>query len=211
METTSSILPFLISGLVLGFSAGISPGPLLALVLQETLNHGAGAGIRIALAPFATDLPIMLGALLLVHRASGTGWIMGVISLCGSVYIGYLGYESITTKGGTAGTGKGQSASFRKGVLANFMSPHPYLFWATIGAPMIVRGYAQSALSAASFVAGFYLLLAGSKITIAVLTGRYRSLLQGNAFIYTNRLLGILLLFFAIILLRDGFRFFGLI
>ncbi|HON77934.1 MAG TPA: LysE family transporter [Spirochaetota bacterium] len=211
METTSSILPFLISGLVLGFSAGISPGPLLALVLQETLNHGAGAGIRVALAPFATDLPIMLGALLLVHRASEAELIMGGISLCGSVYIGYLGYESITMKGGPVNSSGDQSPSFRKGVLANFMSPHPYLFWATTGAPMILRGYAQSAVSALCFVTGFYLFLAGSKITIAVLTGRFRSLLNGKAFIYTNRLLGILLISLALILLRDSLRFFGLI
>lgn len=211
MELSAAILPFLVPGLVLGLSAGISPGPLLALVIRETLQHGPGAGIRVALAPFATDLPIMAGAVLLLHRASGTGWIMGSISLCGALYVGYLGYESFTTKQ-DAGYGNSiPSHSFRKGVLANFMSPHPYLFWATTGAPMIIKGHQQSAASALCFVAGFYFLLVGSKMCIAILAGRFRDLLQGRAFICTNRLLGALLVFFALILFRDGLRFFGLI
>jgi threonine/homoserine/homoserine lactone efflux protein len=211
MEFTFASLPFLLSGLVLGLSAGISPGPLLALVIGETLRHGTGAGVRVALAPFATDVPIMAGAILLVRGASGTGWIMGSISLCGALYVGYLGYESITIKEGAVQSALAPANSFRKGVLANFMSPHPYLFWAAIGAPVIIRGYAQSLLSALCFVAGFYLLLVGSKICIAAVSGKFREILQGKAFIYTNRLLGVFLFFFAIILLRDGLRFFGLI
>lgn len=211
MEFFAAILPFLLSGLVLGLSAGISPGPLLALVIGETLRHGTGAGIRVALAPLATDIPIMLGAILLVRGASGTEWIIGSISLCGALYVGYLGYESITMKEGALQSVPAPASSFRKGVLANFMSPHPYLFWAAIGAPMIIRGYRQSLPAALCFVAGFYLLLIGSKICIAAVSGKFRGILQGKAFIYTNRLLGVFLFFLAVILFRDGLRFLGLI
>jgi len=41
-------------GASLGFAAGVSPGPLLAIVLREALRHGAAAGMRAALAPLVT-------------------------------------------------------------------------------------------------------------------------------------------------------------
>ncbi|OGT32916.1 MAG: hypothetical protein A2W28_01290 [Gammaproteobacteria bacterium RBG_16_51_14] len=50
---------FLVTGAVLGISAGLAPGPLLALVVTETLKHGIRTGVRVALVPVCTDLPII--------------------------------------------------------------------------------------------------------------------------------------------------------
>jgi threonine/homoserine/homoserine lactone efflux protein len=50
------------TGIVLGLSAGLSPGPLMTLVVAESLKGGASAGIRIALAPLVTDAPIISSA-----------------------------------------------------------------------------------------------------------------------------------------------------
>ena len=41
----------LASGMLLGFSAGLSPGPMLTLVLAQTLRHGSREGCKIALTP----------------------------------------------------------------------------------------------------------------------------------------------------------------
>jgi threonine/homoserine/homoserine lactone efflux protein len=49
------------TALVFGLSAGLSPGPLMTLVIAETLKRGIPAGIRIAVAPLITDLPIIAG------------------------------------------------------------------------------------------------------------------------------------------------------
>lgn len=54
------IFTFLISGIIFGLSAGISPGPLLALVISETLKFGRKEGIKVAIAPLITDIPISL-------------------------------------------------------------------------------------------------------------------------------------------------------
>jgi len=42
-------LEFLVSGIVLGLAAGMSPSPLLTLVVSETLKRGRGDGIRVAI------------------------------------------------------------------------------------------------------------------------------------------------------------------
>jgi len=45
---------------VLGVSAGFAPGPLLTLVISETLQHDIKSGVKVALAPIITDLPIII-------------------------------------------------------------------------------------------------------------------------------------------------------
>ncbi len=62
----------------------------------------------------------------------------------------------------------------------------------------------KSALAPWGFIAGFYLLLVGSKAGVAVLTGRYRSLLTGQAYPYVMRGLAIALVVFAFLLFREG-------
>src|SRR2546425_12291262 len=58
----------LVVGLGLGLGAGITPGPLLGLVINETLRGGWHAGILVALAPLISDLAIIALCFLLLVR-----------------------------------------------------------------------------------------------------------------------------------------------
>lgn len=85
----SPMLYYLAAGALLGLGAGFSPGPLLALVVSETLRRGAAAGIRVALAPLVTDLPIIalvvLGLGHVVHDSmlpGGLAVIGGMLVIC---------------------------------------------------------------------------------------------------------------------------------
>ena len=62
---------FLSFGLVMGLASGLSPGPLLTLVITESLQHGVKAGIKVALAPIISDAPIIIVMLLVVDQLSG--------------------------------------------------------------------------------------------------------------------------------------------
>ena len=53
--------------------------------------------------------------------------------------------------------------------MTNLLSPHPWLFWLTVGAAILAKAIAQNWLVAAAFLFGFYLLLVGSKVLIALL------------------------------------------
>ncbi len=57
-------------GLGLGLAAGVSPGPLLTLVVSSTLARGFGAGLRVALAPVLTDAPIIVLAILVLQGSA---------------------------------------------------------------------------------------------------------------------------------------------
>ena len=83
---------FLISGIIFGLTLGMSPGPLLTLVISETLKHDKKEGIKIAVAPILTDLPIVLITLLILSKLTNFDPILGSISILGAIFIGYLAY-----------------------------------------------------------------------------------------------------------------------
>jgi len=199
------MLSYLAIGTILGLSAGFAPGPLLALVVSETLQHDIKAGIKVALAPILTDLPIIVLTVFILAKLARFQQILGVISITGGCFILYLGIKNIQTKGLDIAKGTSISKSLQKGILVNALSPHPYLFWFTVGAPTTMKAMVQGLAFAMSFIVSFYTLLVGSKIILAILTDQSRSFLQGRTYIFVMRFLGIVLLVLAGILFRDGF------
>jgi len=198
------MLSFLITGTILGLSAGFAPGPLLALVISETMEHGVRAGIKVALAPILTDLPIIIVTIFILAKLSDFQPVLGIISIIGALFILYLGINNLRTKGIELDLDKSTPRSFQKGIIVNALSPHPYLFWFSVGGPITIKAMDQNLLAAISFIGSFYVLLLGTKIVLAILVGKSRTFLMGNRYIFTMRLLGFILILLAGILFRDG-------
>lgn len=192
------------AGVALGLSAGISPGPLLALVISQTLKHGSKEGAKVAVAPLMTDFPIIIGSTLLVRNLSKFDSVIGFLSLAGGLFLVYLAYESFQTGGLEMRTEKQEINSVIKGAIVNALSPYPYLFWITVGGPMIVKGYAEGLLPPILFVSGFLGCLVGSKIALAVVVEKSKDHLVGKPYVWAMRILGVALLGFALLLFRDG-------
>jgi threonine/homoserine/homoserine lactone efflux protein len=201
--------PFGVAGVTLGFAAGLAPGPMTALVLSETLRHGRAAGFRVSFAPLVTDAPIVAVALLVLAQLARAEPVLGAISLLGAGFVGGLGIQGLRFRGAESDPSTGTPRSLRKGVVTNFLNPHPYLFWFTVGAPMTVRAWEKDAAAAIGFVGMFYVFLIGTKVVLALLADRSRRVLSGRGYVWANRVLGGVLLFVAIILLRDGLQFLG--
>ncbi|MCP2520564.1 LysE family translocator [SCandidatus Aminicenantes bacterium Aminicenantia_JdfR_composite] len=144
-------IPFLFSSIVFGLAAGISPGPLLTLVISETLKYNKKEGFKVAIAPLVTDVPIVLITIFILTKLSNFNSILGVISILGAIFLTYLAYESITFKGINLDLQKLKPQSLKKGVIANFLNPHPYIFWFTIGAPTILKASRVNMLSVVFF------------------------------------------------------------
>ena len=198
------MIHFLTIGTVLGLSAGFAPGPLLTLVISETLQHDIKSGAKVALAPIITDLPIIILTLFILSKLSNFHNILGGISLIGGFFILFMGYQSIRTKGIEVNFNELKMQSFTKGVLANALSPHPYLFWFSVGAPIMTKALSQNINAAVAFIVSFYVFLVGSKILLAILIGKSKFLLSGKAYIFTMRFLGLVLCVLGIVLLHDG-------
>lgn len=196
---------FLVAGVLLGLSGGLAPGPLLALVASETLRHGVRAGVRVALAPLLTDLPIILAAILLLRPLADQNLPLASIHFAGGVYLAWLGFQGLRFRGAELAPTH-PTDSLRRGVIANFLNPSPYLFWLTVGAPTVLDAWGHGWPAAAAFVAAFYALLVGSKMLLALALGRARPILRDRNYIALMRGLGALLLVYAGLFLRDGWR-----
>ncbi len=203
------MIHFFTIGMVLGLSAGLAPGPLLTLVVSETIQHDIRAGIKVALAPLVTDLPIIVLTVFILSRLSGFNSILGMISLVGGVVVMGMGIGGMRTKGVAIQIEESRPRSLLKGALVNALSPHPYLFWLSVGAPTMAKANEVHIFAAALYVIGFYLFLIGSKIVLAVLVGKSKSILRGRVYIYTMKFLGVLLCLLALFLFKDGIKLLG--
>ncbi|MBG0789977.1 MAG: LysE family translocator [Desulfovibrionaceae bacterium] len=202
---------YLFLGMVLGLSAGFSPGPLLALVISETLRHDIGAGVRVALSPLVTDAPIILLTLLFLSQLSGFKSVLGAVSLAGGGFILYMGWESLRTRGVVVEVEDARPRSLLKGVLVNALSPHPYLFWLSVGGSIMAGALERGIASLVAFLLGFYVCLVGAKVVTAVLAGRSKAFLQGKVYAWIMRVLGLALCLLGVMLFRDGLSLLGFI
>jgi threonine/homoserine/homoserine lactone efflux protein len=205
------VLEFLATGAVLGLAAGFAPGPLMALVLAQSLRFGTREGQKVAVAPLITDIPIVILATALVAAAAdAAAGLLGAISLAGAVFVAYLGIESIRTTGVEAGRPDESPRSWTRGAAVNALSPHPYLFWVTVGAPVLIRAWTADPPAAVAFLVGFYASLVGAKLLLAVVAGRSGGHLRGGAYRAVMAVLGGLLLLFAVRLAIEGIRLLGI-
>ncbi len=204
-------LGFLFSGIIFGLAAGISPGPLIALVFSETIKYGKKEGFKIAFAPLITDLPIILFVLLILSRLTKYDLVIGIITLFGAVYLIYLGVENLRVKINKFEVKLEKKGALKRGIIANLLSPHPYLFWLFIGGPMILKSLNVHVFATILFILGFYSLLVGSKIGITLILDKFKSFTKNKYYIYIIRALGITLILFALIFLKQGIKLVGLL
>jgi threonine/homoserine/homoserine lactone efflux protein len=207
----ASDLSFIIPGIIFGLRSGLTPGPLLTLVISETLKHGIKEGLKIAIAPLLSDLPIVLITITVLSYLSDIRPVLGVISLLGGAFLVYLAYEGLSFRGADINSMDVAPQSVKKGVITNFLNPSPYLFWFSIGAPTVVKAMDLGLVSASLFIICFYVMLVGSKIAVAFAAGKSRNFLNSEYYLNTIRLLGIVMLIFALIFIKNGLKYLGLI
>lgn len=205
---SDSMLQFLSIAFLLGLSAGLSPGPLLTLVITQTIKYNKSEGIKVAISPLITDLPIVILALFVFNIVQEFDLILAIISVLGGTFIAFLGIESFKTKALSLDIQTDKSESVKKGIIANFLNPHPYLFWVTVNAPMVYKAYHHSLLTALLYLITFYLLLVGSKVIVAIIIAKTKVLIDQKLYSIIMKLLGLALLFFSGIFFYDAIVFF---
>jgi threonine/homoserine/homoserine lactone efflux protein len=205
-----SVIPFLTAGAIFGLSGGIAPGPTMTIIIAQAVRHGWRGGVKVALSPLITDGPIIVVGVLLLSLFREFNGFLGVISFLGACFLVYLAYESWTTSTIQVEVRAVNPRSILKGVVANFLNPSPYLFWFTIGCPMILQAYEVSSSAVGAFILSFFLGLVGTKAIIAAMVAPFRKFLETRGYVYVMRFLGLLLLLYAGLFFRDSFRAFGL-
>lgn len=204
---SNSVWQYISAGIILGLTSGLSPGPLLTLVLTQTIRHNRTEGIKVALSPLITDLPIILITVLILGRLARFDMFLAVISFAGAIFLVYLGIESLRTRELSIRLHTSDSGSLKKGIIANFLNPSPYLFWTTVGTPLMLKAYKTDLLTSILFMMSFYVFLIGSKVVIAFLVDRTKQFINQKFYLILMRTLGIILIVFSLIFLYEGLKY----
>ncbi|MEC9384036.1 MAG: LysE family transporter [SAR324 cluster bacterium] len=204
-----SIFGILTIGFLLGAPAGISPGPMMILIISETFRHGIRAGAKVAFMPLLTDAPVLFVSGYLFTKISNVDFMLGVISMAGATFLTYLGVRGIKNSSAEISDYTPKPFNLRELIFANLANPNPYLFWFTVGAPLMVRSFQHSFSLGAAFLFSFYLGLVGVKFMLAIVAGKSRSFLQEIWYRRIMQFLGFVLIGFAFFLFWDGLNFFG--
>src|SRR5206468_3254766 len=93
---------------------------------------------RVAFSPLVTDVPIIAVALLLA--ASLPDAALGALGMVGGGFVFWLGVQALQESPapvGAAAVAASPQRDILRGALTNALSPHPWVFWITVGAPIV--------------------------------------------------------------------------
>lgn len=192
-------------GLSLGFTAGIAPGPLTLLVITQTLQYNLREGIKVSLAPLFTDIPIICFSYLVLSQLASFGWVIGSICFVGSAFLLSMAKDMWFAKPPQISLTKDSAQSVKKGILSNLLNPAPYLFWITIGTPILVSEETSTWIEKLLFIVAMFSVMIGTKVVIALAARKSSSVLQGKTYQFCLRASALIFLIFAINFLLTGY------
>jgi threonine/homoserine/homoserine lactone efflux protein len=126
--SSTVLLPFLI----IQFSVAFSPGLIIALVVNQSVQNSRRKGIEVGIGAAVGAIGITLVSAIVVSLLVNTVPVMiNIIYFIGSIYIIFKGYQTITSDTGTQKEIAGNSA-FLSGFQVNLLNPKMWVFYLTV-------------------------------------------------------------------------------
>lgn len=192
-----------LSLLTISLLGAMSPGPSLAMVAKHSLAGGRTNGISTAWA-HASGIAIyafitLIGLAVLLHQSP---LVFKSLSYAGALYLAYLGFNALRSKGGVAAKLKsGKSVSIkqsaREGFLISLLNPKIALFFIALFSQFVAIG---NELSSNAIIVLTPFLVDGlwyTLIAVIISSNRWLEALRARA-VLIDRLSGVVLIALAI-------------
>ena len=128
MISSTVLLPFLI----IQFSVAFSPGLIIALVVNQSVQNSRRKGIEVGIGAAVGAIGITLVSAIVVSLLVNTVPVMiNIIYFIGSIYIIFKGYQTITSDTGTQKKLADNSACL-SGFHVNPLNPQMWVFYLTV-------------------------------------------------------------------------------
>ena len=177
------IITLSIAGITLGFVEGVKPGPLLTMVIRETLSGGLKAGAKAASAPIFTDGPMIFISMIFAGWVSNFPLILIIISILGAIYLAWMGIECFGISPPSSELSDHKiTGSLKRGILTNLLNPNVYIFWFLIGGPIMATAFEQNPLAPIFYAISFLISIILIKIGIAYLFDKTRGQLSVKSY-----------------------------
>jgi len=153
---------YLLQGLLLGTIAAIQPGAMQAFFLSLLSREGWRRTLPATFAPLLSDGPILI--LVVVVLTQLPGWLLPGLQIAGGLFLIYLAWSAWRAFRNNKSTSNVQApalqgsvtANIFKAALMNLLNPAPYIFWATVAGPILVKGWRMNPAFGLAFVLSFY-------------------------------------------------------
>ncbi len=152
---------YLVLGITFGFAAAVQPGPLQTFLISRTLSHGWRYTLPASCAPLISDIPIIILVLLILN--SVPIWMEQFLHFAGGIFVLFLAFGAFRAYRSynlnqVVSPQTGRQNLFRATVV-NLLNPNPYLSWALVMGPLLIKGWKEAPANGVSLVAGFYLTM----------------------------------------------------
>lgn len=195
---TDLILGLAAAGATLGIVEGVKPGPLLTMVIRETLSGGLRAGLWTAAAPIFTDGPLVIVSLFAAAWIATNPVALLVISALGALFLFKMGLECFGIDPPTYDADAPvPTGSFRRGVITNLLNPNVYVFWFLIGGPLMAAAADTEPIAPIAYALTFLVTIMLVKAAIAVAFDRARGQFSERSYKAALGVCGVLMLGFA--------------
>lgn len=172
------LISFLLTAATIGFSAGVTPGPLQAVFLSYATRGGWKKALPAAFAPLVSDGPVILLVLLVLTKVPES--FLRILQIAGSAFLLYLAWDSYrafrryhVVEELTETNGWG---TLLKATLMNVLAPGPWLFWSLLNGPNLLKAWAVSPWWGAGYLVAFYGTFILTNIVLIILFSATRHL-----------------------------------
>jgi len=152
------LIDFILKAVTIGFSAGVTPGPLQAVFLSYAVKGGWKKALPAAFAPIVSDGPVILLVLLVLNHLP-EGFIRA-LQIGGAVFLLYLAWESFKAFRHYQAVKEVQEMNglktLLKATMMNLLAPGPWLFWSLINGPNLLQAWEVSSWWGVSYLITFY-------------------------------------------------------
>ncbi|NPV06544.1 MAG: LysE family transporter [Anaerolineae bacterium] len=201
------------SALAVGFSGAMIPGPMLAVVLSESLNGRLWGSLGVVLGH------VLLEAALLVALAQGAGGVLkkpavgAVVGIVGGALLAYMGASVVHTVLRDPGAMVANASLVSlpaspvvTGVLVSGSNPAWVMWWGAVGVGYVALALGQGRGGLLSFYVGHTLSDWVWYGAVAGLVTSGRQMLQGKPYLWLISICGVLLVGFGLYFVSLGVR-----
>jgi threonine/homoserine/homoserine lactone efflux protein len=197
---------FLIEAVLVSLSGVMAPGPITSVSVGYG-SENPRAGAWVALGHGLVEFPVMIGVFLGVGAVMNLPWVRIVIALVGGIVLLYMGVGMLRNVRQEEIAGSVSSRSpLAAGALLSLGNPYFLIWWATVGAGLILRSTEFGLLGFAAFAVGHWLCDLGWDTFLSTLSFRGGQFFGKKFQQVVFAISGAFLLFYSGKLLWEGVR-----
>ena len=170
-----------LTSLGVGFSGAVSPGPLLAYTVSESLKRGFIAGPLVSFGHALLELLMVIGLTMGISRFLASDPVFAVIGFLGGLFLLWMGWNMVIRPAGYLPLGESPTGQGRLGghpilggMVVSLANPFWGVWWITIGLTYLLWARDLGIGGVASFYTGHIMsdLVWYSLVSFGVASGR---------------------------------------